>query len=44
MLIGFFALPPLLGVPGIWLAVPLAELLTTIYIIGVYLKDRRLKK
>ena len=44
MLIGFFALPPFLGVPGIWLAVPLAELLTTIYIIGVYLKDRRIKK
>lgn len=40
MLIGFFALPPLLGVPGIWLAVPLAELLTTLYIIGIYFKDR----
>lgn len=40
MLIGFFALPPILGVPGIWLAVPLAELLTTLYIIGIYLKDR----
>ena len=40
MLIGFFTLPPLLGVKGIWLAVPLAELLTTLYIIGIYLKDR----
>ncbi|WP_308745376.1 MATE family efflux transporter [uncultured Bacteroides sp.] len=40
MLIGFFALPPLLGVKGIWLAVPLAEFLTTLYIIGIYLKDR----
>lgn len=40
MLIGFFTLPPILGVPGIWLAVPLAELLTTLYIIGIYLKDR----
>ena len=40
MLIGFFALPPVLGVPGIWLAVPLAELLTTLYIIGIYFKDR----
>lgn len=40
MLIGFLVLPPLLGVPGIWLAVPLAELLTTLYIIGIYLKDR----
>ncbi len=40
MLIGFFALPPVLGIPGIWLAVPLAELLTTFYIFGIYLKDR----
>ena len=40
MLIGFFSLPPLLGVAGIWLAVPLAELLTMLYIIGIYLKDR----
>lgn len=40
MLIGFFVLPPLLGVPGIWLAVPLAELLTTLYLIGIYFKDR----
>lgn len=40
MLIGFLGLPPLLGVPGIWLAVPLAELLTLLYIIAIYLKDR----
>ena len=40
MLIGFFALPQVLGTPGIWLAVPLAELLTTFYIFGIYLKDR----
>lgn len=40
MLIGFFVLPPILGVSGIWLAVPLAELLTTLYIIGIYFKDR----
>ena len=40
MLIGFFVLPPILGVPGIWLAVPSAELLTTLYIIGIYFKDR----
>ena len=40
MLIGFFVLPLFLGVPGIWLAVPLAELLTTLYIIGIYFKDR----
>lgn len=40
MLIGFLGLPPLLGVPGIWLAVPLAELLTLLCIIAIYLKDR----
>lgn len=40
MLIGFFALPPLLDVAGIWLAVPLAEVLTTLYIIAIYWKDR----
>ena len=40
MLIGFFVLPLVLGVPGIWLAVSLAELLTTLYIIGIYFKDR----
>ena len=40
MLSGFFVLPPILGVPGIWLAVPSAELLTTFYIFGIYLKDR----
>lgn len=40
MLTGFLALPPLLGVPGIWLAVPFAELLTFLYMVGIYLKDR----
>lgn len=40
MLIGFFALPPIMGVAGIWLAVPLAECMTFLYIIGIYLKDR----
>lgn len=40
MLIGFFGLPPVMGIPGIWLAVPLAELLTFLTITGIYLKDR----
>ena len=40
MLIGFLVLPKILGVPGIWLAVPFAELLTMLYIIGIYFKDR----
>lgn len=34
----FFAMPPLFGEAGIWLAVPVAELLATAYIIGVYIK------
>lgn len=37
---GFFMLPPVLGVTGIWLAVPFAELLTTLYLTGIYFKDR----
>lgn len=40
MLFGFLVLPKILGVPGIWLAVPFAELLTMLYIIGIYFKDR----
>lgn len=40
ILIGFLVLPKILGVPGIWLAVPFAELLTMLYIIGIYFKDR----
>ena len=40
MLIGFLVLPHFFGVPGIWLAVPLAELLTFVYIVAIYLKDR----
>lgn len=40
MLIGFLVLPYFYGIPGIWLAVPLAEVLTLLYTIGLYLKDR----
>lgn len=39
MLAGFFILPPLFGIKGIWLAVPLAELLTLLYIGSIYAKD-----
>lgn len=41
MLIGFLLLPPLLGTPGIWLAVPLAELLTFLYIAVLYSRDHK---
>lgn len=40
MIVGFLVLPHFYGVTGIWLAVPLAELLTFLYIIGIYLIDR----
>lgn len=40
MLIGFILLPSIWGVKGIWLAVPFAELLTLLLIIGIYIKDR----
>lgn len=40
MLIGFVLLPSIWGVKGIWLAVPFAELLTLLLIIGIYIKDR----
>lgn len=39
MLIGFLLLPRLWNVEGIWLAVPLAELLTLLLIVGIYTKD-----
>ena len=40
MSVGFFALPSVLGVPGIWLAVPLADVLTSITISGIYFANR----
>lgn len=40
MLAGFLLLPYLWGIKGIWLAVPFAELLTLLLIIGIYAKDR----
>lgn len=39
MSIGFLLLPLVLGTKGIWLAVPLAELLTLLLIGGIYIKD-----
>lgn len=37
----FFGLPLLLGNPGIWLATPLAELLTTLFILLIYIGTSR---
>lgn len=39
MLISFAVLPLLFGTEGIWLAVPVAEILTLLYITAIYLKD-----
>ena len=38
---GFIALPQLLGVPGLWLAIPMAELLTLVIIVAVAAIGRR---
>lgn len=38
----FFGLPLIMGVKGIWLAVPLAEILTLLLILSIYLKKRRI--
>lgn len=40
MLIGFGLLPLLWGTKGMWLAVPLAEILTSLLILGIYMRDR----
>ena len=39
MSVGFFLLPLLWGIKGIWLAVPSAELLTLLFIGGIYAKE-----
>ena len=36
----FFGLPLVAGVPGIWLAVPLSEVLTFCVVIAIYTRDR----
>lgn len=40
----FFGLPLLFGNPGIWLATPLAELLTTLFILTIYIKAKESTK
>lgn len=40
----FFGLPLLFGNAGIWLATPLAELLTTLFILIIYIKTKRERK
>lgn len=43
-IICFYTLPFVLGVSGIWLATPLAELLTTIIIIFIYINAKKKRK
>lgn len=40
----FYVLPLLIGNPGIWLATPLAELLTTLFILIIYSYSKRKRK
>lgn len=37
----FFGLPLLLGNPGIWLATPLAEMLTSLFILIIYIRAKK---
>ena len=37
----FFGLPLLLGDRGIWLATPLAEMLTTLFILVIYISGKK---
>lgn len=39
----FLLLPLLFGIPGIWIAVPMGELLTTVVIFGIYYRRRQLE-
>ena len=41
MLLCFWLMPVLFGVPGIWLAVPMAELLTFIFVCWLYLTRKK---
>ena len=37
----FVALPPLLGVRGIWLAVPCSEVLTAVAVVAIFRRGAR---
>ncbi|MDD2611589.1 MAG: MATE family efflux transporter, partial [Bacteroidales bacterium] len=44
LVICFLVLPQLLNIKGIWLAVPFAEMLTSVVIVGRYFSDRRINR
>lgn len=44
MIPGFFILPRLLGVPGLWLAIPVSEVLTLTVIGLIFLWQRKIRK
>ena len=44
MALCFLLLPGVLDVPGIWLAVPLAELLTTMLVFTIYFRRKRKRR
>lgn len=41
MILSFIVLPKLVGNAGVWLAVPLSEMLTFLFVISIYLKGRK---
>lgn len=43
MALCFLLMPRVMGIPGIWLAVPFAEVLTTILVIAIYFHRKRKK-
>ena len=43
LVIAFIVLPKLIGLPGLWLAIPSSELLTTLIIIGLQLFDKKVE-
>ena len=41
VLLCFWLMPAVMGVPGIWLAVPAAETLTLLFVLTIYCRSRK---
>lgn len=44
VLLCFWLMPIMMGVPGIWLAVPAAETLTLLFVLTIYCRGRKRKE
>lgn len=44
VLLCFWLMPAVMGVPGIWLAVPAAETLTLLFVLTIYCRGRKRKE